>query len=111
MVTRQDDSQFTSFVNWVVTATFYWEERTLYQVDRGGWSLSLQDMPEIRLFGEAYRNMFRDALDRLGPNSGYAEFYDKNVASILPRGGRNTINKVSTQGPQIYIPSGFSLTS
>jgi hypothetical protein len=58
-VTRQDDPNWSSFVYWIVEATFYAEENG---IDR----LSSNEMPTVALFGEAFTRMFRDAISFVG---------------------------------------------
>lgn len=91
VVTRQDDPQFTSFVNWIVSATFYAEEEGITQSTAG-------QMPFVFLFGPLYGRMLIDAIQAVG---NYAEIYARNLQSIIPRGGQNGAN-VNPFGPQHY---------
>jgi hypothetical protein len=86
-------------VYWIVTATIYAEEHGIGQANGNA-----DDMPDVNLFGDSFIKMFRDAINAVG-NIG--EIYERNLAQILPRGGRNTVNSVEIAGPQIYVPPGF----
>ena len=97
MVTREDDPQFSSFVDSVVVATWHAEERGIAKADAN-------ELPDVLLFGEKYTKMFRDAIFEVG---NYAEIYERNLARILPRGGRNMLNSLYDAGPQMYAPPGF----
>ncbi|CAB9526877.1 Putative amino-acid ABC transporter-binding protein YhdW [Seminavis robusta] len=97
LVTRQDDPQFSSFVFWTVASTWHAEERGVTEANS-------RDMPDVNLFGFDYSKMFRDAIFAVG---NYGEIYERNLASILPRGGRNMLNSVQDAGPQIYVPPGY----
>ena len=105
LVTRQDDPQFSSFVNWIVAATFYAE----FSVERGLHAdpitkTDAEQMPDVNLFGRPYSKMLRNVVWEVG---NYAEVYDANVAPFLPRSDRNTINTVAHRGPQLYVPPNF----
>ena len=82
LATRQDDPQFTSFVNWIVSATFYAEERGIVQENA-------RDMPSVSLFGPLYRRMLADAIQSVG---NYGEIYERNLELVLPREGRNELS-------------------
>jgi hypothetical protein len=95
MVTRQDDPQFSAFVYWIVSATFFAEE----QGD------SASTMPDVYFFGSQYAGMFQNAIAAVGS---YADIYDRNVEEDLPRFGMNMLN-VDPIGPQHYPFYGFRL--
>jgi len=97
LVTRQDDAQFSSFVYWSVAVTVFAEERAITQA-------TANDMPDVNIFGEDYRRMFRDAVFFAG---NYGEVYERNLGTLLPERGRNTINSIESPGPQIYVPPGY----
>jgi len=92
VVTREDDKQFTSYVFWVMSALFYAEEKGITKENANFM------MPVVNLFGPLHRSIFRDAVGAVGS---YAEIYDRNVASDIPRGGLNLLNK-NLLGPQHY---------
>ncbi|CAB9520018.1 Putative amino-acid ABC transporter-binding protein YhdW [Seminavis robusta] len=97
LVTRQDDPQFSSFVFWTVASTWYAEER-------GVTDANSRDMPDVNLFGFDYSRMFQDSVFAVG---NYDQIYERNLASILPRGGRNMLNSAREAGPQLYVPPGY----
>lgn len=92
MVTRQDDSQWSSFVYWLIASAFYAEEIGINQ------RLSNQ-MPEMNVFGPDFVRALRDPILEFG-NIG--ELYERNVEALIPRSGRNLINSIRDPGPQIY---------
>lgn len=105
IVSRQNDPQFSSFVNWIVSATFYAEFSIEHRhINEPITRETARNMPDIHLFGDSYLKMLRNAILVVG---NYNEMYDRNVAATLPRGGRNVVNSVAQRGPQIYIPPGF----
>lgn len=91
MATRQDDHQWSSFVYWLVSATFHAEENG---IDQG----SSNEMPVTNLFGPNLSRMFRDAILAVG---NYGEIYNRTLEAIVPRSGRNLLN-VNPVGPQFY---------
>jgi len=81
LVTRQDDLQWSSFVFWIVEATFYAEEN--------GITMALSnDMPTVNLFGHDFQRMFRDVILSVG---NYGEIYERNVQPFVPRSGLNLL--------------------
>jgi hypothetical protein len=81
LVTRQDDPQWSDFVHWIVTATFYAEEN--------GITMSIADrMPEVFLFGLTYAKMLRQAIAAVGS---YAEIYERNIGGRFNRTGLNRL--------------------
>ena len=48
--------------------------------------------------------MLRDAVHAMG---NYNEVYERNLATIIPRGGRNMLNLVEDNQPLRYIPPGL----
>ena len=91
LATRQDDSQWSGYVYWVVASTFYAEENFISQSES-------DEMPLVNLFGSAYQSMFRDAISVVG---NYGEMYARSVEEFVPRDGRNLPNVVPL-GPQHY---------
>jgi hypothetical protein len=81
LVTRQDDPQWSDFVHWIVTATFYAEEN--------GYTMSTADrMPEVNLFGPTYAQMLPQAIAAVGS---YAEIYERNIGGRFNRTGLNRL--------------------
>jgi ABC-type amino acid transport substrate-binding protein len=91
LMTRSDDAQWSAFVYWVVSATFYAEEE---QISRF-YSIK---MPEAKLFGPVFIRMFRDVILSVG---NYGEMYIRSVESTEPRIGRNLLN-IKPFGPQLH---------
>lgn len=97
LVTRQDDIQWSKYVYWIVQATFYAEENNI-SFD------SMNDMPEVNLFGRGLARMFRDAILVVG---NYGDIYEKNLEPLIHREGRNLLNPISNPGPQLYALPGL----
>ena len=75
----------------VVTSTFYAEEENILRKSSGL-------MPEAKIFGPSFTEMFRLAILVVG---NYGEMYARNVGKIYPRNGtRNELNNYV--GPQLY---------
>lgn len=99
-MTRQDDSQWSSVVQWIVIATFYAEEK-------GISSDVSYEMPLVNLLGpykghggdqskdRDFSRMLRDAV-LLG---NYGELYERNLEDFIPRSGRNKLNNQDPPGP------------
>ena len=79
LATRQDDHDWSSFCYWIVAATVYAEENNLGR-------LAHNQMPEVWVFGPDLQRMLRNAIFAVG---NYAELYERNLQSLVPRGGRN----------------------
>ncbi|CAB9522337.1 Putative amino-acid ABC transporter-binding protein YhdW [Seminavis robusta] len=94
LATMQDDHDWSSFVYWTVAATVHAEEMLLNKT-------SSNQMPMVGLFGSSHQRMFRDAILAVGS---YADMYERNLQAIVPREGRNFLNKGSHSGPQHYAP-------
>jgi hypothetical protein len=98
LATRQDDPQWSSFVYWTAQSIVYAEEHGVVQ------SASSQ-LPLIGVFGLTLQRMFRDAVHSIG---NYNEVYQRNLAGMLPRAGRNMLNLLAQgKGPLRYLPPGF----
>ncbi|CAB9525236.1 extracellular solute-binding protein [Seminavis robusta] len=82
LATRQDDPDWSGFVYWIVTSTFYAEEHGI-----GHQNSSL--MPEVFVYGPRMKHVFRDVTLAVGS---YAEIYERNVEALIPRSGRNLLN-------------------
>jgi len=88
-VTREDDSQWSDFVFWTISATFIAEEEYITQ------KMS-DEMDGISVFGPSFVEMYRHAIGAVG---NYGEIYSRHVESIEPRQGRNLLN-TNPFGPQ-----------
>ena len=101
LATRQDDPQWQSFVYWAAQSLVYAEENGISNADS-------YEMPLVMCFGPDFQRMFRDVIHYSGQ---YAEMYERHLAQILPRGGRNMLNlpgeEKSSTNPLRYIPPGF----
>jgi hypothetical protein len=97
LATRQEDPDWSSFVYWVVTGTFYAEDNNIN-------SIFYFDMPEVFIFGPGLRQMFRSLILAVGS---YADIYERNLEPFFPRFGRNWLNDMSDPGPQQYVIPGF----
>ncbi len=97
IVTRQDDSQWSSFVFWVVTAALYAEEQSISQA-------SANSMPLVNLFGSSFTSMLQHSIGAVGS---YSDIYERNAASAnYSRLPINSLNK-SPFGPQHFPPAGL----
>jgi len=91
LATRQNDGHWSAFVYWVVSCTFYAEEK--------GITKSRQNqMPIVESFGSEFARMFRDAILSVG---NYGEMYSRNIEDVIPRNGRNMLN-FDPVGPQHF---------
>ena len=94
MATRENDSLFSSFVNVVIVATIYAQEKDI-TVDTG--------MPKMSIFGQQFDWALRDAF---GFSGRYDEIYEKNFPLVPKQDrGRNVLN---IGGPQIHSFTGLS---
>ena len=74
LMTREEDPQWSNFVFWVVNALIFAEEHRITQV-------SPTKMPVVSLFGERWKQMFRDCVSVVGS---YAEvFYNHTLEGTL----------------------------
>ena len=91
LVTRQNDPQWTAFVYWIVSGTFYADEQGITQA-------TASRMPVVNLFGPLYAKFLRDAIGAVGS---YGEIYSRNVEDEIPRSGLHLLNR-NPLGPQHY---------
>jgi len=63
-------------------------------------------MPLVHSFGPDLQRMFRDSVYAVG---NYGELYERNLASVLPRSGRNRLRALDEHGHLRYIPPGFGV--
>lgn len=81
-MTRDDDTQFSDFVNWIMEALISAEEAQITS-DRA------QSLVDVTAFGPTFVGMARSAVKAVG---NYGELYERNLESLLPRSVTNTIN-------------------
>ena len=86
LATREDDSQWSDFVSWVVEGLIRAEELNV------GQGIS-NAMPTTDVFGGPFQNMFQRAIAAVG---NYGEMYERNLGAILPRPSINRINDGSS---------------
>ena len=91
LVTRQIDPQWTAFVYWIVSGTFYAEEQGITQT-------TSYRMPVINLFGPLYATFMRDVIGAVGS---YGEIYKRNIENEIPRTGLHLLND-NPLGPQHF---------
>jgi hypothetical protein len=83
MVSRGDDDEWADFVKWVLNALITAEAMNITQ-DRA------DEFPSTDLFGEEYKDMFRNAITAVG---NYGEMYDRHYVVRSPRAdGLNRLN-------------------
>ena len=93
-ISRDDDSQFSDFLRWVVYGFFYAEEEGITQE-------RYEDMPVTNLFGDGLSHMWLNSVKAVG---NYGEIYERNLNRIFPRSGYNLLN--TDKGPQLYASPG-----
>jgi hypothetical protein len=91
LVTRNDDNQWSAFVYWIVMSTFYAEENNVN-------AATADSMPIVNVFGESFRQMFRDCILAVG---NYGDIYERTLSSTIPRSGQNQLN-LNPEGPQVF---------
>lgn len=82
MASNKDDVRFADFVNGVLQALVVAEAYNITQS-------TADALPETTIFGEQYRNMFRDAVAAVG---NYGELYSRYMEIHSPREGLNLLN-------------------
>merc|ERR1712150_263406 len=93
MINREDDPQWSDFVYWIISSTFYAEEHSIGQAEYIHMPL------KISLFGPEFENMLQEAIKAVG---NYGEMYARSVERLYPRNNtRNMLNSVPF-GPQIF---------
>lgn len=92
LVTRQDDSQWSTFVYWALMSTIFAEEQVI-----GRTMTHL--MPVVNLFGDRFAQMFRVIV---ASNGNYGDIYEDSLEEHIPRAGRNQLNSNDHHGPQQY---------
>ncbi|CAB9503211.1 extracellular solute-binding protein [Seminavis robusta] len=96
LATVGDDHDWSAFVYWIVEAITFAEEEGIN-------STTSVRMPEVLLYGPSMKRMFRDAILAVGS---YAEIYERNLQTLIPRDGRNMLNP-GLNGPQHYVLPGI----
>ena len=90
IATLQDDSDWASFVHWIVAGAIYAEQE-------GISSLESNSMPTTNYYWPAFTRMFRGAVLESG---NYHEIYSRNLN--LSRTGRNQLYSGDWFGPHHY---------
>lgn len=86
LMTRQDDPEWATFVDWIVRALITAEALNITQE-------TAHEIGTTDLFGPEYENMFVQAIATVG---NYGELYDRHYGEILKRTRYNSINKGGT---------------
>jgi len=76
MVTRDDDPEFSNFVNAVVMSLFVAEQRNITK------ATASFSFPETFAFGDGHKDMFKHAVSAEG---NYGELYTEYMAPFMPR--------------------------
>ena len=93
-VSNQNDTQFSSFVYWVVMALVYAEDKGISQA-------SPAEMPVVNLFGQQLKQMFLDSLSATG---NYGEIYERTLGNLIPRRGGNQLTSNFSQSQMFAVP-------
>ena len=101
LVTRDDDPQWSDFVNWVMIGLLAAEDFGVSQ------SASANIPRSGVVFGVDFRDMFRNAVKDVG---NYGEIYKRHLEAILPRPTPDKINGGST-GLMYAFPFGTPTSS
>lgn len=96
VVTRDDDPQWSDFVNWVLQALLAAEEQGITQS-------TAADLPMVSVFGNRFENMFIDAVGAVG---NFGEIYARHVEAFVPRKSIDTINTNGSTGLLFSHPFG-----
>ena len=101
MVTRDDDRQWSDFVNWVMIGLLAAE-------DHGVSKSTANSIPRSGVvFGVDYRDMFRNSVGDVG---NYGEIYKRHLEDILPRPTPDKINS-GASGLIYSFPLGSTTTN
>lgn len=92
LVTRQDDKQWSTFCNWIVSALLYADEQGITS------EMAYEDLPLIHLFSNDYMGMFQDAVSAVGS---FGQIYARHIGDEFQRTGPNDLNLVPFQ-PQHF---------
>ena len=97
LATRDDNVLFSSFVNCIVLATIYAQEKGITTEEN-------KEMPLMTIFGSHFNWALRDAIAYSG---GYGQIYTKHFGDALEEDrGRNILNNKGD--PQIHSFPGLS---
>mmetsp|Transcript_6684 Transcript_6684/g.8738 ORF Transcript_6684/g.8738 Transcript_6684/m.8738 type:complete len:231 (-) Transcript_6684:48-740(-) len=88
MVTREDDKQWSDFVNWVFRSLVAAEEQNIT-------SSTASKFMTTTVFGDKYKDMFVNAIQSVG---NYGDIYRRHMERIIPRDSLkpNMLNNGST---------------
>ena len=86
VVTPQSDTQFADFVDAIVHATLAAEQHGITRA-------TADIFPETFVFGETYKNMFRNVIRVVG---NYADIYGEHLEGDFPREAVNQLNNGTT---------------
>mmetsp|Transcript_22792 Transcript_22792/g.47345 ORF Transcript_22792/g.47345 Transcript_22792/m.47345 type:complete len:238 (+) Transcript_22792:855-1568(+) len=89
MVTREDDPQFSDFVNWVLQGLMTAEEQGITAADFAEAAPDDTPMKLYSGFGDEYETMFKMSVATVG---NYGEIYERHLQEIMPRSGLNMLN-------------------
>jgi hypothetical protein len=89
LMTKSDDHQWSMFVQWIIDSVILAEE--IYISRSQG-----KFLPEVKLFGPSYDQMFRDVISAVG---NYGEMYNRTMN--VSRSGCNQLN-IAPHGPQHF---------
>ena len=97
LATRENDVLFSSFVNCIVWATIYAQEKGITIKEN-------KEMPLMTIFGSHFNWALRDAIAYSGS---YDELYEKHFGDVSEEDrGRNHLNDYNS--PQIHSFPGLS---
>lgn len=86
IVTKSHDPEFSDFVDSIMQALLVADKYNITQA-------TADDFPQTTMFGEAYKDMFRNAI-RVAGN--YNELYQRFLQQYIPRSSLNLLNNGST---------------
>ena len=91
IASRSDDIQFSKILRWVVFGFSHAEEEYITKVHA-----SL--MTESKYFGNYLSRIWKDSIGTVGD---YGEIFERNLASLFGRSGRNNLNIMKC--PQMFV--------
>ena len=93
LMSNKEDAQWNDFIFWIVMGIIYAEEESIT-------SATSVNMPVVELFGEDFKQMFRDCIYAVGS---YAEIYNATLQGSIPRSGANMLYQ-DAPGP-LHFPT------
>jgi general L-amino acid transport system substrate-binding protein len=96
MVTRDDDPEWSDFVNWILQALMSAEELRIFSGSSN--DVSPSELETTLAFGKRFEFMFQDAFFVVGD---YGQIYAKHLESLVPRSDANQIN-LGGETPGMY---------